>query len=108
MFTHMYASLSAAAADPGVCAAAASAGAADADAADADDDDEVAAATLRIMMSPIDNSSPILGNEFMVHGMPSMKIHQCKLICPRPRYTPLPSASLHIVASWCRGRAICC
>ena len=55
MFTHMYASLSAAAADPGVCAAAASAGAADADAADADD--EVAAAALRICR--------ISGNNFL-------------------------------------------
>ena len=52
-----------------VLAAAAPAGAADADAADADD--EVAAATLWIMMSPIGNSSPILGKEFIVRGMPS-------------------------------------
>ena len=55
MFTHMYASLSAAAADPGVCAAAASAGAIDADSAD--DVDEVAAAALRICL--------ISGNKFL-------------------------------------------
>ena len=49
-------------------AAAASAGAADADAADADD--EVAAAALRMMMSPIGNSSPILGNKFLCTECP--------------------------------------
>ena len=72
MFTHMYASLSAAAADPGVCAAAASAGAADADAADADDE-VAAAAALWMMMSPICNSSPISGNKFLCMECPLLK-----------------------------------
>ena len=71
MFTHRYAGLSAAAADPGVCAAADSAGAADADAADADD--EVAAAALWMMMSPICNSSPISGNKFLCMECPLLK-----------------------------------